>query len=87
MRDEPQTGTYKVQALDRAFAVLDSLGNLIIFLQKIAESAAESYLKENTLITQPFVKDSGKTVARQHLGEVEKGLAVIAFKRVALGLK
>jgi elongation factor Ts len=55
-------------------------------LQKIAESAAQSYLKENTLNTQPFVKDSGKSVS-QHLGEVEKGLAVVAFKRVALGLK
>ena len=55
-------------------------------LQKIAESAAQSYLKENTLVTQPFVKDGSKTVA-QHLGEVEKGLAVVAFKRVALGLK
>lgn len=55
-------------------------------LQKIAESAAQSYLKENTLITQPYVKDGSKTVA-QYLGEVEKGLAVIAFRRVALGLK
>ena len=55
-------------------------------LQKIAESAAQSYLKENTLITQPFVKDGSKTVA-QYLGEVEKGLAITAFKRVALGLK
>jgi elongation factor Ts len=55
-------------------------------LQKIAESAAQSYLKENTLLTQPFVKDASKTVA-QFLGEAEKGLAVTAFKRVALGLK
>ena len=55
-------------------------------LQKIAESAAQSYLKENTLVTQPFVKDGSKTVA-QYLGEVEKGLSVVAFKRVALGLK
>jgi len=55
-------------------------------LQKIAESAAQSYLKENTLNTQPFVKDGSKNVS-QYLGEVEKGLAVVAFKRVALGLK
>ena len=55
-------------------------------LQKIAESAAQSYLKENTLLTQPFVKDSGKTVA-QYLSEAEKGLVILAFKRVALGLK
>jgi elongation factor Ts len=55
-------------------------------LQKIAESAAQSYLKENTLVTQPFVKDGSKTVA-QYLGEVEKGLSVVAFRRVALGLK
>ena len=55
-------------------------------LQKIAESAAQSYLKENTLNTQPFVKDGSKTVA-QYLGEVEKGLAIKSFKRIALGLK
>ncbi|MFN8275906.1 MAG: translation elongation factor Ts [Chitinophagales bacterium] len=55
-------------------------------LQKIAESAAQSYLKENTLLTQPFVKDGSKSVA-QFLGEAEKGLNVVAFKRVALGLK
>ncbi len=55
-------------------------------LQKIAESAAQSYLKENTLLTQPFVKDGSKTVA-QYLAEAEKGLAVVAFKRIALGLK
>lgn len=55
-------------------------------LQKIAESAAQSYLKENTLLTQPYVKDGSKTVS-QYLGEVEKGLTVVAFKRVALGLK
>lgn len=55
-------------------------------LQKIAESAAQSYLKENTLLTQPFVKDGSKTVA-QYLGETEKGLTVVAFRRVALGLK
>jgi elongation factor Ts len=55
-------------------------------LQKIAESAAQSYIKENTLLTQPFVKDGSKTVV-QYLGEVEKGLTITGFKRVSLGLK
>lgn len=55
-------------------------------LDKIAESAVNSYLKENTLLTQPFVKDASKTVA-QVLGAAESGLTVIAFKRVERGAK
>jgi elongation factor Ts len=55
-------------------------------LAKIAEGAANSFLKENTLLTQPFVKDGSKTVT-QYLAEAEKGLVATAFKRVALGTK
>jgi elongation factor Ts len=78
------------EVIDREVAIAKekaaASGKPEAILQKIAESAAQSYLKENTLITQPFVKDGSKTVA-QYLAEVEKGLAITAFKRVALGLK
>lgn len=53
-------------------------------LDKIAESAVNSYIKENTLLTQPFVKDSSKTV-QQVLGAAEAGLTVVSFKRVERG--
>lgn len=53
-------------------------------LDKIAESAVNSYIKENTLLTQPFVKDGSKTVA-QVLGTAESGLTVTSFKRVERG--
>jgi elongation factor Ts len=48
---------------------------------KIAEGKLNAFFKENTLLQQPFVKDSSKTVA-EFLGA---DLSVVAFKRVALG--
>jgi elongation factor Ts len=53
-------------------------------LDKIAEGAANTYIKENTLLTQAFVKDGSKTVA-QVLGGAESGLTVTAFKRIEKG--
>ena len=55
-------------------------------LDKIAEGAANTFIKENTLLTQPFVKDGSKTVV-QFLGGVSSGLTVTGFKRAALGMK
>jgi elongation factor Ts len=55
-------------------------------LDKIADGAANSFVKENTLLTQPFVKDASKTVA-QVLGQASSGLTVTGFKRAALGVK
>lgn len=55
-------------------------------LDKIAEGAGQTFIKENTLLTQPFVKDGSKTVA-QVLGAAESGLTVTAFKRVERGTK
>jgi elongation factor Ts len=55
-------------------------------LDKIAEGAANTYVKENTLLTQAFVKDGSKTV-QQVLGAAESGLTVTAFKRVEKGGK
>ncbi|HLP19183.1 MAG TPA: translation elongation factor Ts [Chitinophagales bacterium] len=53
-------------------------------LEKIAEGAGQTFIKENTLLTQPFVKDGSKTV-QQVLGAAESGLTVTAFKRVERG--
>lgn len=53
-------------------------------LEKIAQGKLGKFYKESTLMNQEFVKDGSKTIA-QMLNEVEKGLSVKAFVRVALG--
>jgi elongation factor Ts len=52
-------------------------------LDKIADGAVNTMLKENTLLPQPFVKDGSKTV-EQYLKSVDKDLTVLSFKRVTL---
>lgn len=52
-------------------------------LDKIAEGAVNTMLKENTLLPQAFVKDGSKTV-EQYLKSVDKDLTVLSFKRVTL---
>ncbi|OJV51858.1 MAG: translation elongation factor Ts [Bacteroidetes bacterium 43-16] len=52
--------------------------------EKIAAGKMNKFFKENTLVNQPFVKDNGVTIA-QYLNNVENGLLVTAFSRVALG--
>ncbi len=53
-------------------------------VEKIAAGKLNKFYKDSTLLNQEFVKDSSKSVA-QHLGTIEPGLTVTAFKRVALG--
>ncbi|HWZ02976.1 MAG TPA: translation elongation factor Ts [Mucilaginibacter sp.] len=53
-------------------------------VEKIAAGKLNKFYKDSTLLNQEFVKDPSKNVA-QFLNEVEKGLTVTAFKRVALG--
>jgi elongation factor Ts len=53
-------------------------------LEKIAMGKLQKFYKENTLLSQIFVKDNGKTIA-QYLDSVSKGLTVSAFKRVTIG--
>ncbi|HQV77899.1 MAG TPA: translation elongation factor Ts [Chitinophagales bacterium] len=52
-------------------------------LDKIADGAVNTMLKENTLLPQPFVKDGSKTV-EQYLKTADKDLTVVSFKRVTL---
>lgn len=53
-------------------------------LEKIALGKLNKFYKENTLLSQTFVKDNSKTIA-QYLDSVSKGMTVSAFKRVSIG--
>ncbi|MFD2202547.1 translation elongation factor Ts [Shivajiella indica] len=53
-------------------------------LEKIALGKLQKFYKENTLLSQAFVKDNSKSIA-QYLDGVSKGLTVSAFKRVSIG--
>jgi elongation factor Ts len=53
-------------------------------LSKIAEGKLNAFFKESTLLAQPFVKDSSKSV-QDYLKSVNSELKVTEFKRVALG--
>lgn len=52
-------------------------------LEKIAMGKLNKFYKESTLLNQSFIKDSKKSVS-QYLQDVEKGLTVTDFKRLAL---
>ena len=52
--------------------------------EKIAIGKVNKFLKDNTLVHQPFVKDNGKSVA-DYLKSVDADLKVTEFRRVALG--
>jgi elongation factor Ts len=51
--------------------------------EKIAMGRLNKFFKENTLMSQAFVRDNKQTV-EQFLGVTESGLTVIDFKRIAL---
>ncbi|WP_373496272.1 translation elongation factor Ts [Aquiflexum sp.] len=53
-------------------------------LEKIALGKLNKFYKENTLLSQAFVKDNSKTIA-QYLDGVSKGLTVSEFKRISIG--
>lgn len=53
-------------------------------LEKIAIGKLQKFYKENTLLSQAFVKDNSLSIA-QYLDKVSKGLTVSAFKRVSIG--
>ncbi len=52
--------------------------------EKIAVGKVNKFLKENTLLAQPFVKDNAKSVA-EYLKSTDAELKITEFKRVALG--
>ncbi len=53
-------------------------------LEKIAMGKLNKFYKENTLLSQQFVKDSSLSIEK-YLDGVTKGLTVESFKRVAIG--
>ncbi|WP_420582905.1 translation elongation factor Ts [Reichenbachiella sp.] len=53
-------------------------------LEKIAMGKLNKFYKENTLLSQAFVKDSGMNIS-QYLDSVSKGLTVAEFKRITIG--
>ncbi len=53
-------------------------------IEKIAQGKLQKFFKENTLLSQSFVKDSSISVEK-YLDTVSKGLTVTDFKRVAIG--
>jgi elongation factor Ts len=53
-------------------------------IEKIAQGKLQKFFKENTLLSQSFVKDSSIDVAK-YLDSVSKGMTVDAFKRVNIG--
>ena len=53
-------------------------------LEKIAMGKLNKFYKENTLLSQSFVKDSSQNV-QQYLDSIQKGMTVSAFKRVSIG--
>jgi elongation factor Ts len=54
-------------------------------VEKIAQGKLNKFYKESTLVEQEFIKDNKMTVA-QYLDSVQKGLAVVDFRRVGLGI-
>jgi elongation factor Ts len=53
-------------------------------IEKIAAGKMGAYFKENTLLAQPFVKDSSKTVG-DFIKSVDASAKVISMERVQLG--
>ncbi len=53
-------------------------------IEKIAQGKLNKFFKDNTLLNQDYVKESGMSVAK-YLDSVNKGMTVSAFERVAIG--
>lgn len=70
--------------LDIAKEQIRAEGKPEAMVEKIAQGKLNKFYKDSTLLNQEFVKDSSKSVS-QFLNDVDKGLTVTAFKRVALG--
>ena len=58
-------------------------GTPVDMAEKIAQGRLAKFFKENTLLSQEFIRDNKMTV-EQFLDSTEKGLTVTAFKRISL---
>jgi len=52
-------------------------------IEKIAQGKLQKFFKENTLLSQPFVKDASKTV-EEFIKQTDKDLKVETFIRIAI---
>ncbi len=69
---------------DIAIEQIKAEGKPAEMAEKIAVGKVNKFLKDNTLMAQPFVKDNSKSIA-DYLKSVSVDLKVTEFKRVALG--
>lgn len=70
--------------LEIAKAQIIAEGKPANMVEKIAEGKLKRFYKDNTLVHQPFVKDTSKTVA-QYLDGITKGMTVAEFRRITIG--
>ncbi len=59
-------------------------GKSAAVIENIIKSRLNTFIKENTLLNQPFIKDNSLTVGK-YLNQVSPDLKVLAFKRVLVG--
>ena len=69
---------------DIAIEQIKAEGKPAEMAEKIALGKVNKFLKDNTLLAQPFVKDNAKSVG-DYLKATSANLQLTAFKRVALG--
>ena len=69
---------------DIAIEQIKTEGKPAEMAEKIALGKVNKFLKDNTLLAQPFVKDNAKSVG-DYLKSTSANLKLTAFKRVALG--
>ena len=69
---------------DIAIEQIKAEGKPAEMAEKIAAGKVNKFLKDNTLLAQPFVKDNAKSVA-DYLKATDADLKLTEFKRVALG--
>ena len=69
---------------DIAIEQIKAEGKPAEMAEKIALGKVNKFLKDNTLLAQPFVKDNAKSVG-DYLKATSAGLKLTKFKRVALG--
>lgn len=81
-QDIPQAVLEKEEEIAKEQAAQD--GKNATLVENIIKSRLNKFLKENTLLNQPFIKDNAFTVGK-YLTQAAAGLKVVAFKRVLVG--
>lgn len=75
-------------AREKAILIEKNAGKPEHVLEKIAENGLKSYFKEVTLVEQPFIHDTSKSVAqavKESEGKVGAPIKLVGFVRYALG--